>query len=156
MFIKCFLASYPAQEVRNIYNHTYNIQIYNNILLKGNPVTKKRPKTKYLLHTDSYDIMQHNLGPVIDEINGYISKLNKKVGASTPFLHDTIKEYRGRKGSRYFVYKWDRFEDGLHANEKLKERWGEVLSNTMRINDAKDEPEGDCSPKRSWKRAKLN
>ena len=81
----------------------YNIEIYNNHML-----TDKRPKTAHLHHTQAdYKIMQQNLSEAIDTLNGYISTINKKVGASTPFLHDTIKESRSRKGRRYYAYRWE-------------------------------------------------
>ena len=47
--------------------------------------------------------MQNNINTIIDELNGHLSKLNKKVKMSTPFLHDTITEYRCRKQERYLI-----------------------------------------------------
>ena len=39
-----------------------------------------------------YEEMQNNINTIIVELNGQLSKLNKKVKMSTPFLHDTITE----------------------------------------------------------------
>ena len=130
----------------------FNIEIYNNHML-----TCKKPKTKHLHHTKTdYDTMQKNLMQSIDQINGYISHINKKVGASTPFLHDTVKESRARKGSKYYAYKWKRYRDGLHAGEYLTKTWAQVLSNTMRINRAKEDSDDEGSPKRAWKKTRFD
>ena len=102
--------------------------------------------------------MQSSLEQAIIEINKNISQLNTKVGASTPFLHETLKEHRGKKGKRYSVYKWDRLRDGLHANDDLSKKWAKILSNCFRINAEKEEEEeeGERSPKRSWKKLRSS
>ena len=95
--------------------------------------------------------MQSNLEQVIISINKTITNLNKSVGASTPFLHDTIKESRGRKEKRYVIYKWNRLRDGLHAGDSLMLKWADVLKNCFQLNDAREEVEEleDRSHKRS-------
>lgn len=127
---------------------SYNIETYNNYLL-----TKKR-KTKILYHQDHYSEMQENLELVIITINKFITELNKKVGASTPFLHDTIRENRGTRGSRYSVYNWSRLFDGLHAGPKLTIKWAKVISKCIDCNQ-KNEEEEVGSPKRSWKKHRF-
>ena len=103
-------------------------------------------------HHPHYNDMQKRADLVVNQINGYISRINKNVGASTPFLHDTIMENRGRKGKRYYVYRWDKFSDGLHAKRPLQERWAEVLKNAFRLNERNDvSDDEDRSPKRSWR-----
>ena len=130
----------------------FNIEIYNNYML-----TDERPQTNHLHHTtQDYNVMQKNLMEAIDRINGYISHINKKVGASTPFLHDTVKQYRGRKGKRYYAYMWGRYRDGLHPGDDLLKKWAEVLSNTFRINREKDVPDEESSPKRAWKKTRFD
>ena len=126
-----------------------NLEIYNNYCLSPPPYRKK--KTSILYHSAHYEEMQNNLDQVIISINKTISNLNKSVGAATPFLHDTLKESRGRKKKRYFIYKWDRLRDGLHAGESLMLKWAEVLNNCFRLNDAREEVEEveDRSHKRS-------
>ena len=57
---------------------------------------------------------------MIDAVNSYIYNLNKDIKVSTPFLHDTIREKRGRKNKRYFIYKWEKFFDGLHPPRDKK------------------------------------
>ena len=61
--------------------------------------------------------MKNNINTIIAELNGHLSKLNKKVKMSTPFLHETITitEYRSRNQEHYLIYRWDLLRDGLHA-----------------------------------------
>ena len=130
----------------------FSLEIYNKHMH-----TCKPPKTQHSHHTADYTTMQHNLQEAIDAINGYISSINKKVGASTPFLHDTVRQCRGRKGRRYYVYKWDRYRDGLHAGDYLAKQWASVLENTFRLNRERDEDQEEpVSPKRSWKKCRFN
>ena len=121
-----------------------NLEIYNNYCLR-------KKKTSILYHTAHYEEMQTNLDTVIIRINKIITELNKSVGASTPFLHDTLRESRGRKGRRYSVNKWDRPRDGLHAGNSLMLKWAESLENCFKLNDAREEVEEveDRSHKRS-------
>ena len=72
---------------------------------------------------------------------------------STPFLHDTITEYRGRKQERYLIYRWDLLRDGLHASDIQADKWASVLQNCFRLNRQNDDSdEENRSPKRSWRR----
>ena len=127
----------------------YSIEIYNNHIL-----TCKHPKTSHLHHNLDYKTMQTNMVETIDSINGIISRMNKTVGASTPFLHHTVKEYRGKKGSRYYVYRYDRYRDGLHAGENLAKKWADSLGNAFVLNQRRDISEDEGSPKRSWKKCR--
>ena len=128
----------------------FNIEIYNNHLL-----TRDERGTSYLHQSSDYKIMQDNLMTTIDQLNTFIYNLNRKVEASTPFLHDTIKECRGRKGARYYICKWNRLDDGLHAGDALKKKWANVLENCFRLNQEREEPEEGSSPKRSWKKCRF-
>lgn len=119
---------------------------YNSHCLRNN-------KTSCLLHSNSYGNMQRRANTVIDQINGHISSLNKRVGMSTPFLHDTITEVRGRGKKRYTIYKWELLYDGLHATDDLATKWASVLKNCFAINRKNDESDQEMnSPKRSWRR----
>ena len=90
-----------------------NLEIYNNHMLNDG-------STSQLKYQDQYAKMQDNLNQAIDSINGRIYRLNKQTQVSTPFLHCSIMEHRGRKNKRYYVYKYDRYRDGLHAPDPLK------------------------------------
>ena len=97
--------------------------------------------------------MQNNINTIIDELKGHLSKLNKMVKMSTPFLHDTITEYKGRKQDRYLIYRWDLLRDGLHASDILADKWASVLQNCFCLNRRNDDSDDDNrSPKRSWRR----
>ena len=72
---------------------------------------------------------------------------------STPFLHDTITENRGRNQERYLIYRWDLLRDGLHASDILADKWASVLQNCYRLNRQNDDSdEENRSPKRSLRR----
>ena len=57
-------------------------------------------KTSTLRLVDKYQSMQENLDSAMDIINNQIYELNNKVKVSTPFLHQTIREKRGKKGQK--------------------------------------------------------
>ena len=123
----------------------FNLSIYNNKLLSKN-------ETSCLNHLESYDLMQKNLEAAIDLSNKYIYELNLSISVSTPFLHDTVMERRGRKNGRYYALKWNRYYDGLHAGDALLSRWADVLQRAMKLNNQlEDSTDEEKSPKRSWK-----
>ena len=131
----------------------YNIDKYNNHIKN----TRRPPKTHHLHHTsEDYKIMQTNLEIIIDRLNKHIRHINADVGASTPLLHDTIKEYRGKKENKYFVYKWNRMYDGLHPGDDLLGKWGSVLERCFTLNRERDSLQEQGSPKRSWKRTRFS
>ena len=124
----------------------FNLSIYNLYLRKTN-------RTSVLYHTDHYKEMQNITNTIINELNGHLSKLNKKVKMSTPFLHDTITEYRGHKQECYLIYRWDLLRNGLHASDVLADKWASVLQNCFRLNRQNDDSDDvNRSLKRSWRR----
>ena len=90
----------------------------------------------------------------IDLINKQIYELNLKLKVSTPFLHCTIMERRGKKSKRRHILRYDRYTDGLHASEDLAASWGEVITRAMTLNDYQEDSEVEGSPKRSWMQSK--
>ena len=126
----------------------FNIEIYNNDQLsKGN--------TSVLHYEDQYKSMQANLVTAIDTINSHIYNINRSINVSTPFLHSTIIERRGRKNRRYNVHRWDKFTDGLHPSEHLRSCWADVLQRAMSLNSALEDSEDEAidEDERSWKRS---
>ena len=129
-----------------------NLSIYNQHLLN-------KCKTKILKHSNEYQAMQENLTKTIESLNSYIFELNKEIGVSTPFIHCTISERRGKQGKRRYVYRWDRLEDGLHPPrgrgdpKLLLKKWGGIISNAERLNGSLEDSDTDedIIVKRSWK-----
>ena len=64
-----------------------------------------------LLFSELYDSMQENMNKSIFEINRYITSVNASNDMVTPFVANTIIEYRGEKAPRVF---FNRFSDGVH------------------------------------------
>ena len=127
-----------------------NIDIYNKFLLSTG-------KTSKLCYANEYEKMQENIEKVIGPLNAYIYRLNNSIKVSTPFLHDTIREKRGRKKNRYYMYKWDKFYDGLHppSNERyprtLLNKWGDLLTNAFQRNEDLEDSDEEPPTKRYCK-----
>ena len=122
----------------------FNLTKYNNSLLTEG-------KTSDLRFSNQYEKMQDAINTVVDSINDYILQLNIKTRVSTPFLHHTVMERRGRKGNRYYIYKWELYYDGLHASNELKDEWAKVISKAITLNERLEDSDEEGSPKRSWK-----
>ena len=100
-----------------------------------------------------YPEMQVDMEKAIDLINNMIYKHNREHKVATPFLHGTIRERRGGKTRRYYVYRYkELFVDGLHATTELLSLWGQSISSAMARNDLlEDSDDEGASPKRSWR-----
>ena len=104
-----------------------------------------------LRFSNQYEKMQDDINTVVDSVNQYILQLNIKTRVSTPFLHHTVMERRGRKGNRYYIYRWELYYDGLHASNELKDEWAKVISKAITLNERLEDSDKEGSPKRSWK-----
>ena len=123
-----------------------------------NKYTLSQGSTTYLKYTEQYTTMQEKLNKTLEIINSKIHKINKKINVATPFIHETIRERRGRKNRRYYTYSWDKFIDGLHAPSDptkpmlLLTEWMNIILNAIKINEGRHEnTEEEGSPKRSWR-----
>ena len=121
-----------------------NLHNYNIFCLDKN-------RTSHLKLMDKYPEMQKNLNQAITLINNFIYNLNKNSGISTPFLHHTIQDRRGRRGHKYYVQKWEYLYDGLHADETLHPLWATCLKQAMEKNALlEDSDSEDESSSRPW------
>ena len=100
--------------------------------------------------------MQEKLNKTLEIINSEIHKINKKIHAFTPFIHDTIRERRGRKNRRYYTYSCEKYIDGLHAPHDptkpmpLLNEWMNIILNDYKINIERHEnADEEGSPKQS-------
>ena len=123
----------------------FNLTLYNNDLLTRN-------RTSALHYTSQYEDMQKNLNTAIDSINSHIYQTNLKTKVSTPFLHCSVMERRGRKNKRYYIYKWELYTDGLHATDDLQKIWMKAIEKAIKLNEnLEDSDDEEKSPKRSWR-----
>ena len=123
------------------------------IIYVSDTASIKTNHTTVLYHTDHYKGMQNKINNIIDELNGHLSKLNKKAKMSTPFFHDTIAEYRGCKKDCYMIHWRDLLNDVLHTSDILADKWASVFKNNFRLNRRNDDSDDDNrSPYRPWRR----
>ena len=99
--------------------------------------------------------MQKRLNATIDKLNETIINLNIEANMKTPCLHTSIMRRRGQAGHGYYIYRWNLFADGLHANDQLLEDWARALKVALKKNRENDYSDDECqSKKRSWRREK--
>ena len=72
----------------------------------------------------------------VEKINNTINSFNREESPVHLPLHRYVRIHRGSRQNKYY---YDKFTDGLHPNEELKQKWGcEILSvdriNTITIN----------------------
>ena len=111
-----------------------------------------------------YPEMQKKLNECLEKINSKIHTINKQIGVSTPFIHETIRERRGKPKKRHYSYSFDKFADGLHAPNDLEQplnnhlllEWSGIIGHAIRNNVNKHEDtELVGSRERSWKRPRV-
>jgi len=108
-----------------------SIALYNQHLLKTN-------KTSELKHSHNYPQMQTEIDDIIYKINYYLIGKNIANKVSTPYLHSATRTKKGNKNRTTKTYfysdNWDRFTDGLHANDETKTKWAQGISRAIELN----------------------
>ena len=86
------------------------------------------------------DIGEHEdqqiLNKGIEELNVLIANLNKVNKVSTPFIDRHLHHKVGAK-KKSIVHRYHKLQDGVHADERLASKWGDVLNAAVRINHQK-------------------
>ena len=83
------------------------------------------------------DLGEHEYQPIlnkgIQDLNEMIVNLNRANKVSTPFIDRHIHQKVGAK-RKNLVHRYHKTMDGVHADERLEKKWGDVLNAAIRIN----------------------
>ena len=90
-------------------------------------------RTSYLIHYHHYEDMQALLEKTVIAINHIIRAINKSNRVHTPNIQSNIiKMDHGRTKIMY-----NRLHDGCHPNDAAAEKWGQILKQSIAINDSR-------------------
>ena len=96
--------------------------------------------------------MQVLMKKAILAINQYITEVNESNQMVTPYLANTVIEYRGEKIARVH---YKTLKDGVHPNDKLVPKWAKRMQHVINVNRRFDSPpmpdihipsSSDCEP----------